>query len=233
MNSKNDPSIGCARCGEPCQTRGLCGKCYQKARYSGEIEIRQRDVTRSYLVRLLANIKGRCENPNVHKFKYYGGKGIKSDLTLDDLRFLYERDHAHLLERPSIDRIDPNGNYSVGNCRFIEYLQNCKNRIYIPKATCRLCGKIEVNCGRYRYRCADCRALPKTADCKVCSLRFVPKGRETICLKCRVVTRPCCFCGRTITRDVVANSGCMRNKQWFCTKSEQGKWIGANRRKAA
>lgn len=76
------------------------------------------------------NIWGRCNDPRVNKYEYYGGRGIKCLITIKDLESIWERDEAYKLKTPSIDRIDPKGNYEFSNCRFIEYIQNIKNREY-------------------------------------------------------------------------------------------------------
>lgn len=76
--------------------------------------------------RRLATIKKRCNNPNANSYSYYGGKGIKTFLTLDDIKFLWERDNADSMDRPSIDRIDSDGDYAVENCRFIEMSENIR-----------------------------------------------------------------------------------------------------------
>ena len=65
-------------------------------------------------------IKTRCENPKSDKFKYYGGKGIKNQLTIEDVKFLWFRDKAYLMKKPSIDRIKSDKNYTLDNCRFLE-----------------------------------------------------------------------------------------------------------------
>lgn len=54
----------------------------------------------------------------------YGGRGIKNFLTIKDLEYLWHRDKAWRLERPSIDRINSNGHYTVRNCRYIELSEN-------------------------------------------------------------------------------------------------------------
>ena len=82
------------------------------------------------LRRVLRNIKGRCENPAVHKFEYYGGRGIKNLLTLDDLLVLWKRDNADQMQQPSIDRIDSDGPYALENCRFLEFAENRRRRRY-------------------------------------------------------------------------------------------------------
>ncbi len=62
-------------------------------------------------------IKSRC---NSDKNSYYFKKGIKNFLTILNLKRLWFRDKAYLLKKPSIDRLDFRGNYTLDNCRFIE-----------------------------------------------------------------------------------------------------------------
>lgn len=66
----------------------------------------------------------RTRNKNSEKFKRYGAKGIKCLITVDEVKSLWIRDKAHKMIRPSIDRINPKGNYTVKNCRFIEHSLN-------------------------------------------------------------------------------------------------------------
>lgn len=68
----------------------------------------------------------RCNNPNSKKYEYYGGRGIKCLMPTKDFKYLWFRDKAYLLKRPSIDRIDNDGNYTLENCRFIELSENIK-----------------------------------------------------------------------------------------------------------
>ena len=72
------------------------------------------------------NAKRRCADPNDISFRYYGGRGIKPLLTIDEMEFLYKWYNAEDMERPSIDRIDNDGNYEFSNCRFIEQSENTR-----------------------------------------------------------------------------------------------------------
>jgi len=68
----------------------------------------------------------RCNNQNDDSYKWYGGRGIKINITRDELSWLWMRDGACTLNKPSLDRIDPDGDYELSNCRFIELSENVK-----------------------------------------------------------------------------------------------------------
>ena len=82
---------------------------------------------------ILNDIKQRCNNKNHTHYKYYGGRGIKCLITADEIKQLIIRDKYNTLKRPSIDRIDNDGNYCLENCRFIELGENTARR---NKAVC-------------------------------------------------------------------------------------------------
>jgi hypothetical protein len=74
-----------------------------------------------------ASMKARCLYPCVNGFENYGRRGIS---VCEDWHS-FEAFFADMLERPpgcSLDRIDPNGNYEPGNCRWATAIQQTHNR---------------------------------------------------------------------------------------------------------
>lgn len=72
--------------------------------------------------------KQRCNNPKDDSYKYYGGRGIKFLMMVKDFETLWFRDKAYLMNKPSIDRKNPDKNYIIDNCRYIEFEFNVARR---------------------------------------------------------------------------------------------------------
>lgn len=89
------------------------------------------------------SVKQRCNNPNHCKYPRYGGRGIKCFLSKADVQFMWIRDNASKMNKPSIDRRDNTGNYCLENCKFMEVSDNSRkgNRLMILGQT----SQIPVN----------------------------------------------------------------------------------------
>lgn len=74
--------------------------------------------------RVLTSIKQRCNNKNNTSYEDYGKRGIKCLITEEEIKHLWFRDKAYLMKKPSIDRINNDGNYIYDNRRFIEFVEN-------------------------------------------------------------------------------------------------------------
>lgn len=112
----------------------------------------------------------RTSNPKFEQYKDYGGRGIKCLITKEELKFLWFRDKAFMLKKPSINRIDNDGHYTVDNCNYIERGENsrlrnqlrthCKHGHEFTKQNTYI-RKIEKYLGR------GCRTCLKLSDHKI------------------------------------------------------------------
>lgn len=76
--------------------------------------------------KIWADMNGRCFNKNHHAYHNYGGRGI----TVCERWRTFENFRSDMGDRPTgleIDRINNDGNYEPGNCRWATIKQQCNN----------------------------------------------------------------------------------------------------------
>lgn len=81
--------------------------------------------TRTY--RIWAGIIDRCLNANNKSYNYYGGRGIKICESWKNFQN-FIKDMDEVPPGMEIDRIDPDGNYEIDNCRWVTRQENVANR---------------------------------------------------------------------------------------------------------
>lgn len=103
-------------------------------------------MSRTPTHRTWESMKHRCYNENYYLFKHYGGRGIK---VCDRWKNSFENFLEDMGSRPknkTIDRIDVNGNYEPGNCRWAtpkEQGRNTRfNKRYVFNGKKRTLGEI-------------------------------------------------------------------------------------------
>lgn len=76
------------------------------------------------------NMKKRVNDPNIKQFKDYGGRGITicSIWEKDFMSFYWFCINNGWTKKLQIDRIDNDGNYEPGNCRFVTSKENNRNQ---------------------------------------------------------------------------------------------------------
>ena len=86
-------------------------------------------------------MKSRCYNPNDIKYSLYGGRGVKvCDRWLESFENFYE-DMGPKPKDRSIDRIDTNGNYEPGNCKWSTIEEQNTNR-RLPRKSIQMWPKV-------------------------------------------------------------------------------------------
>ena len=78
--------------------------------------------------RIWGGMISRCHNKKAANYRNYGARGIK---VCDRWRYSFENFLNDMGERPpnlQIDRINNDGNYEPGNCRWVTNKINCANR---------------------------------------------------------------------------------------------------------
>jgi len=83
----------------------------------------QREYKKKYpWIKTLNSIKIRCGQ----KIQPYFKKGIKCEITAKELKELWFRDKAYLMNKPNLHRKEDSKNYTKENCEYMEFATHSK-----------------------------------------------------------------------------------------------------------
>lgn len=141
--------------------------------------------SRTRVFRIWQGMIGRCTNQNLPHYKNYGGRGIKvCERWSNSFSAFYEDMGDPPSDMHTIERIDNNGDYTPGNCRWATAKEQARNRrsstsfqfnennmtlAEIAERTGMPYGLLEMRVVRYGWSVEDAVSIP-------------PRKRRTCCL---------------------------------------------------
>jgi hypothetical protein len=102
-----------------------CSTCHNRENARGNIT---HGMHNTQIYNIWKAMKDRCNNPKSTPYRWYGERGISVCERWNKFENFLE-DMGERPEGMTLDRIDNDGNYEPGNCRWVTHKDNCNNRV--------------------------------------------------------------------------------------------------------
>jgi hypothetical protein len=112
-------------CGKEFETR--VGQKAESCGCSGRFQ-EKHGGSRGKTYKVWTGMRQRCNNPRSAKFDIYGGRGIKVCQRWEQSFQNFIDDMGERPDGKTLDRINPDGNYEPGNCRWADIEEQNNNR---------------------------------------------------------------------------------------------------------
>jgi len=131
------------------------------------------------------DMRRRCRSPKDPGYQHYGGRGIS---VCKEWNESFHKFVADMGPRPAgyvIDRINNDGNYEPGNCRWTTVLENARNRRY-PRRMKQTAEKMHAAWKRLARQIRREKTVFKCGHPYVpANIYWRPKHRSNYCKQCR------------------------------------------------
>jgi predicted SprT family Zn-dependent metalloprotease len=126
IDNKNDEAYYLVRCGCGREKTALAYRLKKgESARCAHCRVKTHGATYSRTFNIWRGMIGRCTNPNLKAYKYYGGKGI--EVCGEWLKYEnFLQDMGECPDSLTIDRIDPLGGYNKQNCRWLSPSENSR-----------------------------------------------------------------------------------------------------------
>ncbi len=131
--------------------------------YNAVVKRTYHGMNRTPIHRIWIGMIQRCTNPKSTVYRHYGGRGIK---VCERWRLSFLSFYEDMGEKPegmSLDRINNDGNYEPGNCRWatpLEQVLNRRKRTHCPNGHAYQPSNVWVM-GNGTQRCKTCSRANK------------------------------------------------------------------------